>query len=251
LQAKYLADIPVGTLLDIGCANGDWIHLMQEKGWKVEGLEPSQNAVNLYNLKIRNAMIEEAVYPSESFDVITAWAVFEHLHDPMLALRRIHGWLKPGGKLILVVTNICSIASRWAYQEDIPRHLYVFSESTLGRYADEVGMEMVDVHHDTQMFGGSGRGVIRVRLFERLGIPRLNYFRAMKLPIQKRVKEYPFIALVGGLLSILERIFLTDWLVRQLRVSGIIVVSMKKPFINSSAILPDRAPIGSKELPGQ
>ena len=33
-----------------------------------------------------------------------------------------------------------SVFSRWAYQEDVPRHLYFFSETTLKLYAARAGL---------------------------------------------------------------------------------------------------------------
>jgi SAM-dependent methyltransferase len=236
LQAQRLANLTPGSLLDIGCANGDWLKLMRDRGWRVAGLEPSPNSDNPHRLDIRKAAIETADYPAESFDVITAWAVFEHLHDPMSAFRHVARWLKPGGYLIIAVTNVRSIASRLAYQEDIPRHLHVFSERTLKQYASAVGLELSCVDHDTRLFGGSGRGVVRVRLYQMLGVQPLVYFRAMRLPLAERVRRYPVLALGGVPIALLERLFLPDWLVRRLRLSGTVVSTMRKP--SAGAMLP-------------
>ena len=38
-----------------------------------------------------------ASFPPGSFDVICAWQVVEHLHDPVSSLRRCFEWLVPGG----------------------------------------------------------------------------------------------------------------------------------------------------------
>ena len=229
LQADYLAGIAPGRLLDIGCANGDWIQMLKERGWDVAGLEPSADSANPHHLEIQHATVEQAQYPPNSFDVITAWAVFEHLHDPMTAFQNVMRWLKPGGRLIVLVTNLRSLASRFAYQEDIPRHLFVFSETTLAKYAASVGLELINVRHDTKLFGGSGRGVIRVRLFGLFGIAPLTYFRAMRLPLAARIRKYPAIGIVGIPLALLERVLLSDWLVRALRINGIIIATLQKP----------------------
>jgi SAM-dependent methyltransferase len=229
LQAKYLDGLPPGRLLDVGCANGDWMRLMKERGWTVEGLEPSAEAANPHGLDICHGTLESADFAPESFDVVTAWAVFEHLHDPMRAFRHVERWLKRGGHLIIVVSNIKSLASRFAYQEDIPRHLYVFSEQTLAEYARAVGLSLKTVTHDTRFFGGSGRGVVRVRLFQMLGGSPLGYFQAMKLPLAQRLRYYPLIAAAGVPLAALERILMPDWLICRLRLNGIILAMMQKP----------------------
>jgi SAM-dependent methyltransferase len=228
-QSAYLADVPPGALLDIGCANGDWIRLMQDQGWRVAGLEPSGDSANPHHLDISHSTLENATFADNSFDAITAWAVFEHLHDPMRGFQHAQRWLKPGGRLIIVVTNIRSLASRFAYQEDIPRHLVVFSERTLRRYADTCGLELVKVEHDTKLFGGSGRGVLRVRLFQLFGLAPLQYFRAMRLPLGERFRAYPLLALAIAPFALLERVLLPDWLICGLRLNGTIVAIMRKP----------------------
>jgi hypothetical protein len=53
------------------------------------------------------------------------------------------------------VTNIRSVCSCYAYQEDIPRHLHVFSERTLAAYAERVSLSLGRVDHDTRFFGDS------------------------------------------------------------------------------------------------
>lgn len=84
------------------------------------------------------------------------------------------------------------------------------------------------VDHDLRLFGGSGRGAMRVRLFEAMGWPRSEYFESMKLPQAERVRRYPAMALLGLPISIVERLVLSDSLIRLLRLSGIIVATFEK-----------------------
>jgi 2-polyprenyl-3-methyl-5-hydroxy-6-metoxy-1,4-benzoquinol methylase len=46
-----------------------------------------------------NANLKES-----SFDIVTAWAVFEHLHNPSDYFFEVQKVLKPGGKFIFLVT---------------------------------------------------------------------------------------------------------------------------------------------------
>jgi SAM-dependent methyltransferase len=229
-QADYLSDISPGRLLDIGCANGDWMYLMTCLGWRVSGIERSPNSSNPHGLDIRRGDFPDSCdYQDNYFDVVTAWAVFEHLHDPMAAFTRVGGLLRSGGYFILLVTNIKSIFSRYSYQEDIPRHLYFFSERTLARYADSAGLYLHQVDHSTKLYGGAGRGALRLRVFSRLGWSRREYFRFIRLPRPERMRRCPAMAALGMLLGGIEHLVLSDWLVCRLRLNGHIVAVMRKP----------------------
>jgi SAM-dependent methyltransferase len=229
VQAGYLAGLTPGRLLDVGCANGDWMKMMAERGWHVAGLEPSENAVNPHGLDIRRGGFPgAATWPAESFDVITAWAVFEHLHDPKRAFERAAFLLRPGGRLIALVTNINSLFSRYSYREDVPRHLYFFSEKTLGRYATLSSMKLVDVSHDTRLYGGAGRGTLGAQLWRRLDRPLARYFEHSRLPVRARLTQAPLLGALTLGLGAVERVVLSDWAARKLRVNGHIVATFEK-----------------------
>ncbi len=117
----------------------------------------------------RAAFPEECDLPPGTYDVITAWAVFEHLRDPGEAFRVCQRLLRPSGRLVLQIPNPRSIYSRWAMQEDVPRHLYFFTPKTLRAYGARVGLRLTRVHHTTHLFGGSGRGILRLALVRATG----------------------------------------------------------------------------------
>jgi SAM-dependent methyltransferase len=129
-----------GHLLDLGCATGTFLLSMKKKpGWQVSGVEISDHAAGIargeHGLDVFTGTLEEAHFPEDTFDVVTMWDVFEHLHNPAASLREIHRVLKPGGLLILRVPNVDSwdaklFGESWAGL-DAPRHLYVFGRQTL------------------------------------------------------------------------------------------------------------------------
>jgi 2-polyprenyl-3-methyl-5-hydroxy-6-metoxy-1,4-benzoquinol methylase len=230
LQARQLDALAPGALLDIGCANGDWIQLMAARGWQVAGLEPSPNSQNPHGLDIRKGLLPEgATWREGTFDVVTAWAVVEHLHDPRVAFETAQRMLRPGGRFIALVPNGRSIASRLAYREDVPRHLYMFSESTLARYAEQSGLQLHEVHHEPRLFGGLGRGVLRVQLFKALGHKPREYFRSLALTWPQRFRQHPGITCLSVPLALGERLVLSEGLVRKLRLSGHVIAHMQKP----------------------
>jgi SAM-dependent methyltransferase len=87
-----------------------------------------------------------------SFDAITAWAVLEHVHDPMAYFSKAARLLRPGGVFVFLVTNFDSTSSRYLYREDIPRHLYFFDPRTVAAYLTETGLVLGEAHHDDTIF---------------------------------------------------------------------------------------------------
>lgn len=218
-----------GRLLDIGTADGGFLAVMRDQGWEVEGIERF-DAGNPHGLTIhRFDFPDECDLPHETFDVVTAWAVFEHLHDPASAFAEAARLLRPGGHLVLQVPNLRSIQGRWSRQEDIPRHLFFFDPSTLTRYGASAGLQLEHVTHTTDLFGGSGRGVLCLGLVRALGRSTREFFEIYYTPRGARFRRWPLLAPVWTLVAALERVVLADRLVVGLRLSGQIVAQFAKP----------------------
>jgi SAM-dependent methyltransferase len=127
-----------GSLLDVGAGAGAFIHYMQQKGWKVAGLEPDSGAIERaareYGLQLKPSSDLFSIDPS-SFDAITMWHVLEHVHDLHGYIDQIKKICKPGGKIFIAVPNYTSYdadhySSSWAAY-DVPRHLYHFSPAAM------------------------------------------------------------------------------------------------------------------------
>jgi SAM-dependent methyltransferase len=226
-MAEYLPDRP-GDLLDVGTARGDFLAVMRDRGWNVEGIEPAEQAGNPHGLRIHRVDFpRESTLPSDSYDLITAWAVFEHLRDPSLAFAECARMLRPEGRLLVQVPNLRSIWARWALQEDIPRHLYFFDPGTLRAYGERAGLRLRGVRQTTNLFGGSGRGVLRLALMRGLGRSTDDYFEMLATPRTERFRRWPLLATAWTAVSAVERVLLADWIVRTARVSGQIVAEFE------------------------
>jgi len=225
-MAGYLPK-PPGELLDVGTARGDFLVLARERGWSVTGIEghaePRPDVPVL-----RESFPEECSLPGGRFDVITAWAVFEHLHDPRKAFFECARMLKPGGRLIVQVPNRRSI---WflARQEDVPRHLYFYDPRTLNRFGDATGLRLDTVHHTTDLFGGSGRGVLRLWYSRLLGRSLDEFFEIWATPRRARWRRWPLFTGGWSAAAAVESVLLPDRLVRTLRLSGQVVAVFSKP----------------------
>jgi SAM-dependent methyltransferase len=144
-EAKFLLDVASGNplLLDLGCANGDFPRFMQGIGWGVEGVEVSSHSKPITDFKVYQEEFHKIPVEKPRYDAITAWAVLEHVHDPMAYFKKAGRVLKKEGMFIFLVTNFKSLSSRCLYLEDVPRHLYFFTEETVKKYLKEAGFVLI------------------------------------------------------------------------------------------------------------
>ncbi len=106
-RLRRIADIPNDAfILDIGAAQGVFVAACQKLGYRVSGVEPwaeaRENAALLskhlnISLDIVDGVAENIPYEDESFDIIHANSVLEHVIDLDLALSEIFRVLKRGG----------------------------------------------------------------------------------------------------------------------------------------------------------
>lgn len=158
-MARHVTRYPRGRLLDIGCFRGEFMeHLRVKHGWQVAGVEFSQRPPNSYGLDIFYGDIAGAPFKEASFDVVTVWAVMEHVYDPRHTLREVHRLLKPGGTVIVLVPNFHSLPARFMRHDDIPRHITMFTRATLARMLREVGLQPAQWACHQDVYGGSVRG---------------------------------------------------------------------------------------------
>ena len=75
-----------GKLLDVGVGRGEVLVAAKERGWQVEGVEPSEKfadyAEQQTGAKIWREPIEESDIPDDEFDVVILAAVLEQLYNP-------------------------------------------------------------------------------------------------------------------------------------------------------------------------
>lgn len=155
LRQKYLLISKFhknASILDIGCATGQFLNYMSEMGWKTTGIEPDTKtrtrAQDEFGLEVYG---EEQLgfFEKESFDVITMWHVLEHvaaLDNRMEQLRKL---LKPEGTIIVAVPN-CESPDAVTYGKfwagyDLPRHLYHFSKKDITALAGKYNFRVETV----------------------------------------------------------------------------------------------------------
>lgn len=151
LQAKYklLSQQTQGKkILDYGCGVGDFLAFLQPKGYEVTGFEPDEKARTIAATKIGNKhLLSTSLENSkETYDIITLWHVLEHIPNLKEIIVQLKSHLNENGTLILALPNHKSYdavhyGKQWAAY-DVPRHLWHFSEDSLGAVLAEFGMNI-------------------------------------------------------------------------------------------------------------
>jgi SAM-dependent methyltransferase len=143
------APVRPARLLDVGCANGEYLLQMRALGWEVEGVETDPQAVALAReagLVVRQGLLE-GVFPARSFDVVTLGHVIEHAHDPAAMLAECARVLRPGGLLWLATPNLEAAGHRAFGQDyvqlDPPRHLVLFTRQALRGLLERGGFDQI------------------------------------------------------------------------------------------------------------
>ncbi len=169
LELSYLPDLDGKKLLDVGCANGDFLAHVGRSCPRAElyGVDAYSDSVRDPGIKFLSRDLIGCGFPADYFDAVTAWAVFEHLHEPSSYFREVQRILKDGGRFVFLVTNSESLYGRRAFTEDVPRHTYHFSEKTLRAYAQKSNFHIERIEYDDRIWDGRGWGTFR-RLFGRL-----------------------------------------------------------------------------------
>lgn len=149
-----------GRVLDVGCAAGYFLRVMQEEGWDVTGLEPSDairsHAERLIGpANVRAGVLGEVDLAPGSFDLVTMWDVIEHVPDVVDAVKRVRELLAPGGKLLIETQNVDSRAARvlgkrWQHYKHA-EHIYHFNPKTLGEALRQGGFRILE---NTPSLGG-------------------------------------------------------------------------------------------------
>jgi len=119
-----------GDLLELGSAGGFFLEGARRAGFRVRGVELSPQAAEYsrreLGLDVFHGQLEAAPFSPGSFDVAVADNVLEHTTAPGAVLERLHGLLRQGGHLVVIVpTYVNSIYFRaiLALQALVPKRL--------------------------------------------------------------------------------------------------------------------------------
>lgn len=152
-KVKLINSLTSGrTILDIGSGTGAFLNKCKQNGWKVSGIEISQDAriytKNKYNITDLHSDFESSQFSYHQFDCITMWHSLEHVYNFDKMMDNINNCLKPDGVLIIALPNPNSydaiIYKKYWAAYDVPRHVYHFSKTCLKKLLLNKGFEITD-----------------------------------------------------------------------------------------------------------
>ena len=152
LLKSGLDDSP--QILDIGCGTGATLDALRGYG-VVQGIDLSRLALRFSrqrgNDRVACASATGLPFSSETFDLVTALDVIEHLDDDVAGLREIRRVLKPGAPAILFVPAFPSL---WGPNDDQSGHRRRYRRQPLLAAVGAAGLEVVSISYaNVAMFG--------------------------------------------------------------------------------------------------
>jgi SAM-dependent methyltransferase len=146
--------LATGRVLEIGCAGGHFLAAARDRGYDTVGIEPTDNASaaarRRFGIDVRQGFVEQVDLPAQTLDAACAWHVLEHIPDPVRALQRVAGWLRPGGWLLLEVPNQGSrqsLLKGTAWELFDPRyHVAYYAPPSLRALLERAGFDVAAVY---------------------------------------------------------------------------------------------------------
>ena len=166
--SRVLSDYPTPRVLDVGCGTGFNVEHLGACGYNhVMGLDSStESLVFCRSRKLTNLICGDAAWPPlrhESFDVIMALDLVEHLDDDVQALREFGRLLKSGGSLIVFTPAFDFL---WSLQDEVGHHRRRYTAGELQQKLEKVGLRTHKLTYvNTFLFPFIWAGRIALRLF--------------------------------------------------------------------------------------
>jgi len=184
--ALKLLKIPITSVLDVGCRTGDF--LMHFKGDYIkEGVEISsycseiaqKRGLNVYNDSLENIKFDK------KYDIVSAFAILEHLSDPIQFLDKLKSLVNIGGLLIILIPTfeclkvkiLTKFGKNWHMYRP-PEHLNFFSERFLDSYLRSNGYRLIRRYYTS---GGMFNPVRKIPLLNSIFNKIMFYFNKSRL----------------------------------------------------------------------
>jgi len=144
---KHLYDGNPRSVLDVGCRTGDFLLHWPQDIMRC-GVELSVHSASIAigrGLDVRQGFLEE-VERSHRFDVVTGYAILEHLAEPRNFLHKLVDLVNDKGILVVMIPSYQTLKAkileilhiRW-YMYSPPAHLSLYSRGFLDEYLKAKG----------------------------------------------------------------------------------------------------------------
>lgn len=176
---------PPGTLLDMGCGKGRFVARAAHHGWNAQGVDSSPGQVAAararYSVEVFEGELQQAGFADNTFDLVTAWHVLEHIPDPHALIAEVQRVLRPGGLFVCEVPNFASWQvrlgrSNW-FHLDVPRHLIHFTPTALEYLLSRHNLRVVSLRTFSLEVGPFG---MLQSILNRIGLPPNMLYRWLR-----------------------------------------------------------------------
>jgi SAM-dependent methyltransferase len=145
ILASFVADICRRVtdrrprILDVGCGTGANLLMLSQYG-DAEGVDVSEDALAFCRerglAQVRQGAGEALPHEDNTFDLVTAFDVVEHMDDDLAGLREMYRVLRPGGHVLLFVPTFMFL---WGVQDDVSHHRRRYRLAELRRVLEQAG----------------------------------------------------------------------------------------------------------------
>lgn len=145
LLARALHGVTPGRAVDVGAAGGGNTRVLSQLGWQAVALEYGAEGAQVAagrGLPVVRADAVALPFAANSFDLVVAFDVLEHLPDDIGAAREVGRVLRPGGRLLVAVP---ADERLWSAHDDAVGHVRRYTRDQLCDTLRRGGFEIADV----------------------------------------------------------------------------------------------------------
>jgi SAM-dependent methyltransferase len=144
---------PSDKVLEIGCANGNFLSILKKNKIESSGLEINENAIYAARergIDVLNETIQQHSFKNKNkYNVVCSFQVMEHLSDVYSAVKASCDCLAINGNLIISLPNNDSYL-KW--DENTlnmpPHHMGLWNEKSLKSFENIFHLKLLDLHFE-------------------------------------------------------------------------------------------------------
>jgi SAM-dependent methyltransferase len=140
-----------GKVFELGAAWGKLLVPWRDHhGCDVTGLEPRKATVEAAKTRLGIELFQgfpaTATIPEDTYDALLIIRTINHMLDPLGDLRHAWRWIKPGGVLIVDISDAAREARYEGFENNVVEidHTYMFTSKTLAAMVQKAGFEIVE-----------------------------------------------------------------------------------------------------------
>ena len=193
-----ISGLTSGRLVEIGCGDGTFLDSFRERGFEVEGVEPSapfRAQAQAKGLTVHSCYIaQNQPAPGGPYDAVVTRQVLEHVFDIQSFLAGVTSSLRPGGAALIEVPSVEQSVDAGRYYDFFPDHVNYFSAPTLSAACAACGLEVLEIR---RTFGGEylsailrrplSSGLAQLRVLADQSMEDANHFLEREKIAGKRV----------------------------------------------------------------